>query len=260
MTTSTQSRIDAEAQKDSATLEREIDEQRAEIGHLVQELENKLSPGQLLDSALHYTRGHGGEFMDNLTRTVQNNPVPTLLTGIGLLWLMTSQNRRPAPAYVETATSDSGPGLAEKARQQAAGLREKAGHLTEKAGHLGESVTGSLGTARQHLSETGQHASESLRHGAQRARSGFNSLLNEQPLVLGAIGVAAGAALAAALPPTPQEDRLMGRASDRLTERAKRKAEEGYHRVSEAGREMAAQLRTQTTAQAGQHAQTGGPV
>lgn len=264
MTTSTQSRIDAEAQKDSATLEREIDEQRAEIGHLVHELESKLSPGQLLDSALHYTKGHGGEFMDNLTRTVQNNPVPTLLTGVGLLWLMSSQNRRPAsasaPAYVETSTGDTGQSLAEKAKQQAAGLREKAGHLTEKAGHLGESVTGSLDTARQHLSESRQHATESLRHGAQRARSGFDTLLNEQPLVLGAIGVAVGAALAAALPPTPQEDRLMGRASDRLTERAKRKAEEGYHRVSEAGKEMAAQLRTQTTAQAGQHAQSGGPV
>ncbi len=250
---STQSRIDEESRKDSATLEREIDQQRAEIGSIVQALENKLSPGQLLDSVLHYSKGHGGEFMGNLGRTVQANPVPTLLTGIGLLWLMTSQNRTSAPAYVETEAS-TGPSLAEKARQQAAGIREK-------AGQIGESVTDTLGSARQRLSESGHQVGDSLRQGAQRARGSFERMLDEQPLVLGAIGVAAGAALAAALPPTAQEDRMLGRASDRLTDQARHKVEEGYEKASEMGRDMADQLRGESAQQpyAQQSAQPGRP-
>src|SRR5690606_32437263 len=43
---STQSRIDAEARKDPETLEREIDQKRSDINHLVEALESKLSPGQ----------------------------------------------------------------------------------------------------------------------------------------------------------------------------------------------------------------------
>jgi hypothetical protein len=57
-------------------------------------------------------------------------------------------------------------------------------------------------------------------------------MVREQPLALGAIGLAVGALLAAAAPRTRTENELMGEASDRLAERAK-----------EAGRE---QLQTAT--------------
>ncbi|HAN52132.1 MAG TPA: hypothetical protein DCQ75_03590, partial [Pseudomonas sp.] len=92
---STHNQIDLEAQKDPSTLEREIDQQRAEIGNIVHALESKLSPGQMIDTALGYAKGGGGEFLHNLSDTVKANPVPTLLTGIGLVWLMAGQNRRP---------------------------------------------------------------------------------------------------------------------------------------------------------------------
>src|SRR3546814_12525543 len=91
---STHNQVDVEAQKDPDTLEREIDQQRAEIGNIVHALESKLSPGQMIDTALGYAKGGGGEFLHNLTDTVKANPVPTLLTSVGLVWLMAGQNRR----------------------------------------------------------------------------------------------------------------------------------------------------------------------
>ncbi|MFD2837721.1 DUF3618 domain-containing protein [Azotobacter vinelandii] len=121
---STQSRIDLEAQKGPETLEQEIDRQRAEISNIVHALEKQaVPPGELLDRALGYTKGHGGEFMSNLTNTVAANPLPTVLTSIGLLWLMTSQNRAPASqAHVDEASMpQGGPSLTEKG--QAAGRR-----------------------------------------------------------------------------------------------------------------------------------------
>jgi hypothetical protein len=45
---------------------------------------------------------------------------------------------------------------------------------------------------------------------ANRAREGFNTLLEEQPITLGALGLAVGAAIGAMLPSTEQEDRLLG--------------------------------------------------
>ncbi|GAB3393863.1 DUF3618 domain-containing protein [Azotobacter armeniacus] len=235
---STQSRIDLEAQKDPDTLEREIDQQRAEISNIVHALENKLSPGELLDKALGYTKGHGGEFMSNLSNTVAANPMPTVLTSVGLLWLLTSQNRtlRTQVYAGDAAMESSGPSLTEKARQRAAGIREK-------AEHLGEGVSDSLGSARQHLSDSSQHAADSLRHRAQQARSGFDTLLHEQPLVLGALGIAVGALIAGMLPTTQQEDQLLGEASDNLTDKLKVTAEEGREVATELGLEMTDRLR-----------------
>ena len=51
--------------------------------------------------------------------------------------------------------------------------------------------------------------------------------LQDQPFVLGALGIALGAALGAALPETQVEDSVMGEASDALKE----KAAEGYEKA-----------------------------
>src|SRR5690606_19716507 len=100
---STGNQINAEAQKDPAVLEREIDQQRAEISDIVHALENKLSPGELIDTALGYVKGGSGEFFSNLSNTVKANPVPTVLTSIGLIWLMAGQNRQPRPHIASTS-------------------------------------------------------------------------------------------------------------------------------------------------------------
>jgi hypothetical protein len=72
------------------------------------------------------------------------------------------------------------------------------------------------------------HAS---REGARGVRDGYSYLSQEQPLVLGAIAVAAGAAIGALLPATDAEDRWLGDASDDATDRLKR---EGRRRADEA--------------------------
>jgi hypothetical protein len=61
------------------------------------------------------------------------------------------------------------------------------------------------------------------------------STLEEQPFVLGAIGLAIGAAIGAMLPPTNQEDHLMGEARDNILEKGKELGANAY----EKGRETA---------------------
>jgi len=236
---STHNEIDREAQKDPSTLEREIDQQRAEIGNIVHALESKLSPGQMIDTALGYAKGGGGEFLHNLTDTVKANPVPTLLTSIGLVWLMAGQNRRPD----YSASMSTGPSMTDKLAAKAAGIKQQGTGIKDKAAQMSHDASSSLDNARHRVSDSSRHAAESLRHTADRARGGFTQLLNEQPLALGAIGIALGALLAASVPPTRREDELMGQQSDELTGKIKDKAREGYEMVSAEGEQLASQVK-----------------
>src|SRR5690606_10205189 len=83
-----------DSRKDPDELEREIDETRAEVQATLYALERKLSPEQLLDRTLGRVRSDGGEFVHNLSESVKNNPMPLLLTSIGLAWMMMSNGRR----------------------------------------------------------------------------------------------------------------------------------------------------------------------
>lgn len=238
---STGNQINIEAQKDPAELEREIDQKRAEIGDIVHALENKLSPGELIDTALSYVKGGGGEFFSNLSNTAKANPVPTVLTSIGLIWLMAGQNRQPpAPA---PARSSSGPSLTDKLSTKVSGLKQQGSDLRERTSQAGHDVSASLADAGHRVSDTSRHAAETLRQQSERARGGFNHLLNEQPLALGAIGIALGALLAASVPPTRKEDEMLGRASDSVTDGLRHKAEEGYQKAADVGQQVASEVR-----------------
>ena len=76
--------------KSSADLEREVTEQRSRVEARIGEIKDKLSPGQLLDEALSYTKHGGAHFASNLGGQISANPLPAALVGIGLAWLISS--------------------------------------------------------------------------------------------------------------------------------------------------------------------------
>jgi hypothetical protein len=73
------------------------------------------------------------------------------------------------------------------------------------------------------------------------------SLFEQQPLVAGALAFAAGAALGATLPHTPQEDQLIGEQADKVRRQAGRAAANLYER----GKERAADLYEDVSEKAG---------
>jgi hypothetical protein len=76
--------------KSSADLEREVTEQRSRVEARIGEIKDKLSPGQLLDEALSYTKHGGAHFASNLGGQISAHPLPAALVGIGLVWLISS--------------------------------------------------------------------------------------------------------------------------------------------------------------------------
>lgn len=76
--------------KSSADLEREVAEQRGRVEARIGEIKDKLSPGQLLDEALSYTKHGGAHFASTLGGQISANPLPAALVGVGLAWLISS--------------------------------------------------------------------------------------------------------------------------------------------------------------------------
>ena len=82
--------------KGSAQLEREVEAQRQQIESRIGEIRERLTPGQLIDEVLSYTGTGGKTFASNLGHTVANNPLPTALLGVSLVWLMSGQGPKLA--------------------------------------------------------------------------------------------------------------------------------------------------------------------
>lgn len=212
-----------------AQLEREINVQRDHIGSLLDALESKLSPGEMFERVIGYGKGGGREFAGNLGETVKANPLPTLLTAAGLMWLYASKDNTPRPHTVEWRQGPRGTdedegddheGMRQRVRDAKDGISEKMGSAKERAG------------------DAAHGAMDSARHRARQANEGFHHMLEDNPMAVGAMGIAVGALLGAMLPSTRKEDELLGEVSDELTDDAKSLAKRGYEHAAQAGREV----------------------
>ncbi len=96
------------ASDDPTRIERDLDQTRARLGGHLSELQDRLSPGQVLDDAMAYFRGsEGADFGRNLLDSVRANPLPAALTGIGLAWLMTTGPRAGAAKSAQALGGNS---------------------------------------------------------------------------------------------------------------------------------------------------------
>lgn len=181
-----------QSHRDPDVLEREIAAKRQHLAELVATLEQRLSPGELASRVLGASKDGGKEFATNLSHTVRANPLPTLMTAAGMLWLYAQRDRPIQRAY------------------------DSEGH------HLGETVSGKWDATR----DKARAAKDATQRKAHEARVGFEHMLDDNPVALGAMGVAAGALLGALLPSTEAEDRWMGDMRDRVAEDLKAGARE----------------------------------
>src|ERR1700754_2744140 len=79
-------------EKTSSDLQREIDVDRQRIGVRIDAIQERMSPGQLVDEVLAYAKGSGGgEYVSNLGKALKANPLPVALMGVSLAWLMAKQ-------------------------------------------------------------------------------------------------------------------------------------------------------------------------
>jgi hypothetical protein len=74
-------------------IEADLARTRARMDSRLDELQDHLTPRQMLNDAFGYFRGgSGADFTGDLIARAKNNPIPVALTGVGIAWLMASNS------------------------------------------------------------------------------------------------------------------------------------------------------------------------
>jgi ElaB/YqjD/DUF883 family membrane-anchored ribosome-binding protein len=305
--------MDNNGHSSAAELEREVEAQRSKVESTIGEIKDRLTPGQLVDEMLSYTKHGGAHFAANLGNTVSSNPLPAALLGVSLLWLMAgpkpqlgghdAHHASGSPSHrdrgyrairgsglqrVSHGVDDAGLWYSEWTDDGGAKYRARSDKLGNRMGDFadetGKTFAGffdeagnriaefrdEAGTALEEASGWANHAWHDLQDqvarqadqlGASAAKLGHDvqhetekltrsamQLLDDQPLIVGALAFAAGAAIGATLPATRQEDKMLGAASDEVRREAGQVASDLYAQ----GKEKAAEVYEDVAAKAGE--------
>ena len=217
-------------------IERNAERTRSDLSATLDEIRGRMEPSHLVDRAFSYARSNGGsDFVRNAASQARDNPLPILLIGAGIAWLMSG--RQPGSGPSVGALQGSAMRGSHDARDAVSGLASAVGDaVSAAAGGVRDAVaSGKSGVrdASSRVSGMTTSTSDGLQSGAAQVQSAFGQLQRlcvENPIAAGAIGVAIGAAIGAAFPTTETESRLMGAQADDLKATLKAKADEGMER------------------------------
>lgn len=152
--------------------------------------------------------GSAGSFVGDLRDAAARNPISVALIGMGVLWMLTGAR---SPTAVGNAFRGAGQRIPDALDNVRDGLRESAGAPKDAAASTLDAVD-NFPDFRRGMPD--------LEVVFDTARENFTELFRTQPLVLGAIGIAIGAGIAAALPKTDIEDNYLGKASETIKTQA----------------------------------------
>jgi len=193
---------------------------------------------------------HSRDFVGGLQDAIRENPVSAALIGMGVLWMFTGGSRiTAAAAMLPSAARATATGIASGMQSSA----DAAGTMTEgmrsAASRLADGVRDTVASVANTASETvsnmastaGQTTSQAydaVREGVTQATSQSRGAMGDQarsadsmvstlqdnlkqtferqPLLLGAIGIAIGAGMAAAVPRTQIEAEYVGDTADEV--------------------------------------------
>jgi ElaB/YqjD/DUF883 family membrane-anchored ribosome-binding protein len=234
-------------------IERDIHRTQREMSRTIDSIQYRLSPEYMKSRARTRMKQTSRGMIDR----IKENPVATAVTGLGLYMLFrggSSEQSSYESAFGEDYVMicdacgvpvdyhrEQGHNFVERARDRASELGSEAHHRISEAAH---DVSDRVSEAAHSVSERASHAKERVQHSVsrtghrvrQRARQTgrrAQQSFEQDPLVMGAIGIAAGALLGALIPESDKERELMGDARDRVLDRATALAREKGEQIRE---------------------------
>jgi ElaB/YqjD/DUF883 family membrane-anchored ribosome-binding protein len=267
----------------SKEIEQEADASRAQLSSTLDELKDRLTVGQIFDEVFGGSSANAGKFLRNFGVTVREHPMPAVLVGAGLAMMMMgtggadTQSPRPSGPQRQSSHAGEAPGserddhtgaevsgrrgegLGDVARSAVGAVSESlseardtaedfAGGMRERLRDYRDEASEAAGRIGEKLSDVGDKVTGSARSMARRAGN-LSGMVAEQPLVVAALGLAVGAAMAAALPSSEAENKLMGDASDTLKTSAGEIASDQVQNVKEALETVVSDVKSEASAQ-----------
>ena len=230
-------------EQSAAELEHEAEAIRSRVADTAESLKAKLTPGQIIDELTSVFSGSGGsEALSNLKLQVQENPLPLVMVGTGLAWLMFGKGPNPAArqsepdqqAYVYGDWMET-PGRRKARSDDDASIGEDMmSVMSDKASSVADGAADMVSSIGEAVRGTARDLQRKAGDSGQVMQGGFQTILAQDPFVLAALGVALGTAIGAALPRTELEDETLGAMGDQLRTAAGETLTAGVEQATEA--------------------------
>ncbi len=227
----------------SSEVAHEAEDTRANLASTLEQLRTNLQPQNVMEEVVSNARIGAASVADNLVGVAKQYPIPSVLIAAGSALIMRFFSKRgegegtgfetvdraaprasvpPRPPMLRNPTTfQPAPGRGRSTASTLSGARDgivdglsaQGAALRRRAVEAYESTSSQAGDAMQSMTRY-------IPSDRGEVKSKLATLFEEQPLVLGAIGLAIGAAIGAALPMTETEDSLMGSAAHRFRDSA----------------------------------------
>ena len=187
------------------------------------------------------------------------------------MWTALSQRRGSSPAWdsgdadypmnasygvdpdyeseFDFSESDSGENVTDKARNKATGLKDR---LSSGMHRAGGKASGMSHDARHSAQAMGARGRRQLNRASHDARE----FMEQNPLAVGAMALAAGALIGALIPVTSRERQMLGHRADGVVEKARSAAKKSMDTMAEAGKEGARAARETIESSIGEQTQS----
>lgn len=219
-----------------------------------------------IGKAVNYMKDIGNEISGSAAvRTVRNNPLPFVLiaAGAGLLAYNSFSNksrsgeRRRGQEAIDHGTEQDQPSrsLLGSAREKVSGIAEGVtgvagsayGTVADAASSTYGGIANSASSAYTGARELAHQAYDKVGEYGTTAQEQYNHHIEENPLAVGAVALALGAAVGFAIPSTRYEGELMGEARENLMQKAQDSAGLLVERVKEVASEAGEVLKSEIT-------------
>lgn len=167
--------------------------------------------------------GAGGEWIFD---TIKRNPEGLLLLAAGAVLMMRTTGPRPAATDRRNFAAQPAERAGEAAERETQTMQAAAASYASSAT---DTIRQTMDTAKSYASSASDYADKARRvvgeqseRVVQQTQTLAQGILQNQPLTIAVAGLAAGAALAAAFPPTDLEKQTLGPLSDQVSKTAER--------------------------------------
>jgi len=185
---------------------------------------------------------------DTFVETVRNNPIPAVMAGLGIAWLLINRNSPTRAGEIVTNTmGEIKDQVTHTASDAIRTAKDKAGQLVNQTSRMTDQLIGSAKDTTAHLRDQAYGIAHQVRDeakmGIQRVEGVFEDGLRERPLMLSLLFLGVGLAVGFTLPRTRREDELFGGVRGQLMQKAQDATTDVFHAVQQYGNKGAQEVK-----------------